>query len=263
MFSSGVTDTTTSIVGNYTFDLTALKQLGPIVVPSGQSKTFTLRVCDKLASTESSCKSSSAFVCENNADLHQSFDAGNLLSFYPQPAEPDSHAVASGFTLEYSMGSHEGCPKTRKTFLHFACQMGAIPYVAKYDSSTRACEHHINISTQYACPLCNSFDLVKVAGMCETSGERVVKYDALVPCIGVPATIREKCSDVEVNEWAIVITSGIVVVLTVALVTLAVYFWRKKAQSEQKYALLVQETTAPVEMQDYDENFDEPSLSRA
>jgi hypothetical protein len=99
--------------------------------------------------------------------------------------------------------------------------------------------------------------------MCETTGERVVKYDALVPCIGVPETIREKCSDVEVNEWAIVITSGIVVVLTVALVTLAVYFWRKKAQSEQKYALLVQETTAPVEMQDYDENFDEPSLSRA
>jgi hypothetical protein len=44
----------------------------------------------------------------------------------------------------------------------------------------------------------------------------------------------------QVNEWAIVITSGIVVVLTVALVTLAVYFWRKKAQSEQKYALLVQ-----------------------
>jgi hypothetical protein len=161
-FSSGVTDTTTNIAGNYTFDLTALKQLGPIVVPSGQSQTFTLRVCDKLASTESSCKSSSAFVCETNADLHQSFEAGNLLSFYPQPAEPDSHAVASGFTLEYSMGSQVACPKTRKTFLHFACQMGAIPYVAKYDSSTRACEHHINISTQYACPLCNSFDLVKV-----------------------------------------------------------------------------------------------------
>lgn len=42
------------------------------------------------------------------------------------------------------------------------------------------------------------------------------------------------------NEWAIVITSGIMVVMTVTLVTLAVYFWRKKSQSEQKYALLVQ-----------------------
>jgi ABC-type protease/lipase transport system fused ATPase/permease subunit len=44
----------------------------------------------------------------------------------------------------------------------------------------------------------------------------------------------------QVNEWAIVITSGIMVVMTVTLVTLAVYFWRKKSQSEQKYALLVQ-----------------------
>jgi hypothetical protein len=262
-FSANVTDTSTNAVGNYTFDLTGLNKLGPIVLSSGQSKTFTMRVCDKLAIADSTCKSSSAFVCEDDANLHESFEAGNLLSFIPALAEPDSRTVAAGFTLQYSMGSTAGCPKPRKTHLHFHCQMGATPYVAQFVESTRQCEYNININTEYACPVCNDFDLIKVTGTCETTGERLVKYEPLVPCVGVPDAMKEKCSDVEVNEWAIVITSGIMVVMTVTLVTLAVYFWRKKSQSEQKYALLVQETTAPVEMQDFDENYDEPSLSRA
>ncbi len=52
------------------------------------------------------------------------------------------------------------------------------------------------------------------------------------------------------NEWAIVVGVALVLATTVALVVLAVYFWRKKTQTEQRYALLVQETSAPVEMQD-------------
>jgi hypothetical protein len=124
--------------------------------------------------------------------------------------------------------------------------MGATPYVAQYTEATRQCEYSINVNTQYACPVCNEFDLLKVTGTCETTGERVIKYEPLVPCIGVPAPQREKCSDVEVNEWAIVITTGIVVVLTVSLVTAAIYFWRKKALSEQKYALLVQVRPPPL-----------------
>ncbi len=48
-----------------------------------------MRVCDKLAIADSTCKSSSAFVCEDDANLHESFEAGNLLSFIPALAEPD------------------------------------------------------------------------------------------------------------------------------------------------------------------------------
>jgi hypothetical protein len=262
-FSVNVTDTATSLAGNYTFDLTELHKLGPLTVTADQ-KTFTLRVCEKLTAAQSPCKSSSAFVCEDDADLHESFEAGNLLSFVPSHPDPDSHNVAAGFTLEYSMGSLAGCPKTRKTSVRFNCQMGATPYVAQHVDTTRQCEYSINVNTQYACPICNDFDLLKVTGACETTGERVIKYEPLVPCLGVPAPQREKCSDVEVNEWAIVITTGIVVILTVTLVTAAIYFWRKKALSEQKYALLVQETTAPVEMQDFvDDADDEPSFNKA
>jgi hypothetical protein len=38
-----------------------------------------------------------------------------------------------------------------------------------------------------------------VTGTCETTGERLVKYEPLVPCVGVPDAMKEKCSDVEVG----------------------------------------------------------------
>lgn len=80
----------------------------------------------------------------------------------------------------------------------------------------------------------------------------------------------------------IVISVGFAVVMAITLVGLTLHFWKKKTQTEQKYALLVQvsnhkpqerkysesvlsfilqETTAPVELQDFDDLDDDDEQS--
>jgi len=262
VFSVDLMDSETStIMGNYTFNLTDFKSIAPLVVQY-ETKKFTAGVCDKLTTSQSPCKSTSAFVCEDDSFLHESFEAGNLLSFLPNAPDPNYQNVAAGFMIEYSMGSAVGCPKTRKTYLHFSCKMGATPYLIQFmEDSNRHCEYHISVITEYACPMCNDFDLVKVTGACEVSGERTIQYEPIVPCRGVPDTQREKCSGVEINEWVIVISVGFAVVMAITLVGLTLHFWKKKTQTEQKYALLVQETTAPVELQDFDDLDDDDEQS--
>jgi Flp pilus assembly protein TadB len=95
---------------------------------------------------------------------------------------------------------------------------------------------------------------------------------------------------VEMSKITVIAISGIVLLAVAALALVAVHLWRKKSQTEQKYASLVQvltlhtcteparihlmaarvshththththrtqETTAPMEMQDLDHDVDE------
>jgi uncharacterized membrane protein len=48
---------------------------------------------------------------------------------------------------------------------------------------------------------------------------------------------------VEVNKITVIAISGIVLLTVAALALVAVHLWRKKSQTEHKYALLVQVLT--------------------
>jgi hypothetical protein len=114
-FAAKVTDTLMQTKGEYLFNLTALHaygfpcychlqpavamrlnsvvcsldRLGPMVVSSSAaSATFTIGLCDKLSPTDqgNACRSSSAYVCEDNALQRAAFEAGNLLSSPGRPS---------------------------------------------------------------------------------------------------------------------------------------------------------------------------------
>lgn len=254
------------VLRNHTFDLRPLRDQNVVEVPSHTHKTFYISFCNKLPASTPCTRST--YVCEDDADLHQAFDAGRIIHIKTRYAHaaPRQPVTVTGVDLELSHGQDNYCPgRARKTILHMKCAMGAKPFSQfeldpTKEDEMRLCEFHFNVETEHACAFCTEEDLKVIRGECE-GGERRVTYEALVPCQGVPQSHTESCADVEVNEWAIVIVTGIVVFICVTLIALAIYFWRKKAISERAYNLLVQETTAPVEMTSLDGSDDRNGIN--
>jgi len=246
----------------YRFDLTPFRKLPPISIPSPNSEwhsKFTMQVCEKMTvhQTTNPCQDST-FVCEENESLHRTFDAGSLLSFIPNTLE-DEIKPYQGFMLEYSMGSDASCAgKQRKSVFHFSCKLGAAPYIpikfdyAHREAEAKACEYHFLVETEHACPICElDRDIRIINGEC-LDGKREIKYEPIIACINPPPSQTEACSNIEVNEFAILVIAGAVALVVASLVGVAIYFWNKKRQVAQKYELLVAETSAPVELQEVD-----------
>lgn len=259
-FWANVTDPSTGLSRSYNYSVQPLRDLGTLEVVTNLQKTFYLRVCGKIGVSDSPCKTST-FSCEDDDVLHQAFNAGAILNVAPRTSSVA--AASTGIDLEYTNGDPTYCgTNQRKTILHLHCHLGAIPYSQieldpSKEDAARQCEYHFNIQSEYACPQCTLADLEVIRGECESNGERKITYSPLIPCLNPPSSHTETCAEVAVNEWGILIVSAIVVFICVFLIGMAVYFWRKKTQSEHKYNLLVQETTAPVEMHELDEEGEE------
>jgi len=244
----------------YRFDLSPFRKLPPVSVPSPSSQwpsQYTIQLCDRMFPSQPTNPCSSAtFVCEENDALHNNFDAGSLMTFVPNPPE-DTVPPNQGFVMEYSMGSDAACGgKQRKSMLHFSCKLGASPYTifkldyAHKEAEANACEYHFLVETEHACPICEPTRDVKVInGEC-VDGKREIKYESVLPCLKLPATETVSCSNIEVNEFAILVIAGAVAVIVATLIGLAIYFWNKKRQVDQKYELLVAEQSGSMEMQE-------------
>eukprot|EP01087_Luapelamoeba_hula_P010552 TRINITY_DN2795_c0_g1_i1.p1 TRINITY_DN2795_c0_g1~~TRINITY_DN2795_c0_g1_i1.p1 ORF type:complete len:1862 (-),score=142.29 TRINITY_DN2795_c0_g1_i1:134-5719(-) len=248
-----------SLPVTYHWDLTPLSKVPPLSSDAMEKlgMKFTMQLCDKMtpAQQANGCKQPT-FVCEEEPANHEFFPAGSLLSFDQNPPEK----LTDGFMLTYSHGSSKDCEgRERRSIIEMKCRIGATPYTMfkldyeHYESAARACEFRFIMETEYACPFCTDQDIKVIHSEC-VEGSREIKYETKIPCLGVPKSRTESCSNIEVNEFAILVIAGAVVAAFGVLIAMAIFFWNKKRQMAQKYDLLVAESGSnSVEMQDLDQ----------
>eukprot|EP00005_Dracoamoeba_jomungandri_P002939 CAMPEP_0174255698 /NCGR_PEP_ID=MMETSP0439-20130205/5016_1 /TAXON_ID=0 /ORGANISM="Stereomyxa ramosa, Strain Chinc5" /LENGTH=1755 /DNA_ID=CAMNT_0015337995 /DNA_START=247 /DNA_END=5511 /DNA_ORIENTATION=+ len=239
-FYANLTNPLTTKYDNFTYDLNFLRSDKFYISVPEWEKEFSFMLCDQMKHSDTGCDEDS-YVCENDLLRHESFNAGEILNFHPNGEDP-----TRGYTLKFSHGSSDTCPFERSTIVHVACSilqtdrylLSAQP--GHVDEAKTNCTYHMTLSSRIGCVLCTEDMLTKNEGEC-IEGKRTISYSSEIICLGIPPSTEEDCTDIEVNEFAVLIVAGLIIIAAVGLLLLTFYFWTQKRQVSQKYELLVAE----------------------